>query len=173
MSIHTSKESRTGFPTFGLPGPRDTAATTGRSGGGFDSSNQFQILNDAGTVVLQADSTGFNVPAGSWQRSVVSDLAATGSVIANAAAIVSQTVNVTAGDNTKGVILPSSAPIGTDIKIYVTGASAGNGTKLYPPVNGTINGGSANAAITLEDKTGAVLVRMSETNWSAMFTANT
>jgi len=174
MSQHTTKDTRgSGYPTFGLPGPVPTGATTGRSGVTHSSTNQVALLDDAGTVVLQVAANSFGNPAGTWVNSGAADLAATGSVIANAAAVASQVVNVTDGDGTKGVVLPSAAPVGTTIFAHFTGASAGNGTKVYPPVNGTINGGSANAAVTVEDKTAATFTRVNSTNWAAVYTANT
>lgn len=173
MSQHTTKDTRgSGYPTFGLPGPVPTGAATGRSGVGHSSTNQVALLDDAGTTVLQVAANAVGIPAGVWVNSGAADLAATGSVIANAAAVVSQVVNVTAGNDTKGIILPSVAPVGTTIFAHFTGASAGNGTKVYPPVNGTINGGSANAAVVAEDKSAALFTRVNSTNWAAIFTAN-
>lgn len=173
MPNYVTRDARSGYPAIGVEGPQPTGATSKRGGLGFSSTNQAQLLDDAGTVVLQVETNGVNAPAGTWMYSPAADLAATGSVIANAAAVVSQVVNVTAGDNTKGIILPSAAPVGTAISAFFTGASAGNGTKVYPHVNGTINGGSANAAIVTEDKSAAMFVRVSSTNWGAIFTANT
>jgi hypothetical protein len=50
MSNHTTRDTRSGFPAFGLYGPLPSSATTGRGGLAFDSSNNPQILDDAGTV---------------------------------------------------------------------------------------------------------------------------
>jgi hypothetical protein len=63
MSTHTSRETRSGYPTFGLPS-RPTGSTTGRGGLGFDSSNNPQILDDAGTVQMSFPTTGPNFPNG-------------------------------------------------------------------------------------------------------------
>lgn len=57
MSNHTTRDGRTGFPTFGLPFVSDSSATTGRAGLAFDSSNQPQILDDAGNVIFTRDSS--------------------------------------------------------------------------------------------------------------------
>jgi hypothetical protein len=96
-------------------------------------------------------------------------LTPTGTVIANAAAISSKVTLVT-GDDTAGVILPSSARPGDEFLIYNVAATAG--LKIYPPVNGTINGGSANAAVAIEGKSLGRFVNLDGTNWGAQFTAN-
>lgn len=102
---------------------------------------------------------------------VVETVAAAGSVIANAAAIGANTaiVNVTGADDTKGVVLPATVP-GKEVKVY--SATATNGLKLYPPVNSAINGGTANAAVVMEGKTGAICFATNATNWCVLFTAN-
>lgn len=94
-----------------------------------------------------------------------------GSVQGDAAALTLGCLNtVTGADGTKGVILPVAAA-GTVCRVY--SATATNGLKIYPGTSGTINGGSANAAITIEGKTLAILENVDGTNWAASFTANT
>lgn len=100
----------------------------------------------------------------------VTTVASAGSTQSDAAALTGKTNNVTGADGTKGVLLPDVA-IGETIEVY--NAVATNGLKIYPPTSGTINGGSANAAITSEGKTTAILKRIDSTNWSASFTVNT
>jgi hypothetical protein len=77
--------------------------------------------------------------------------------------------NVSAADGTKAVVLPA-ASAGEVVRVYNSVAT--NGLPIYPPTSGTINGGSANAAITIEGKTFALLECMDGTNWAAVFTAN-
>jgi len=63
MSNHTTRETRAGYPTYGLE-RQETGAASKRAGIAFDASNQPQILNDAGTVVQyypSASVTGINV----------------------------------------------------------------------------------------------------------------
>lgn len=100
----------------------------------------------------------------------VATVASAGSAQGDAAALTGKTNNVTGADGTKGVILPSVG-IGETIEVY--NAVATNGLKIYPPTSGTINGGSANAAITIEGKTTALVKNLDGTNWSATFTVNT
>jgi len=97
-------------------------------------------------------------------------LAAAGSVIANAAAVTGRFHTVSAADDAKGVVLPSTASAGDEFLIYNENAT--QGLLVYPPVNGTINGGSANAAVTQEGKTLGRYIRANTTNWCAAFTAN-
>lgn len=96
-------------------------------------------------------------------------LAGTGTVIANAAAITSRFTRST-GDDTVGVILPSTAAPGDEYLIYNLAATAG--LKVYPHVNGDVNDGSANAAVVIEGKSLARFVNVDGTTWAGQFTAN-
>lgn len=99
-------------------------------------------------------------------------IAAAGTVIANATAIANQFTKVTGADDTKGVVLPTpvTATLGDEYLVYQNEATAG--LKVYPHVGGTINDGSANAAIVQEGKTLARFIAYDTTNWTAQFTAN-
>lgn len=97
-------------------------------------------------------------------------VAAAGSAQGDAAALTGMVNVVSAADGTKGVILPSAAE---GLVIHVYSSVATNGLKIYPPSSGTINDGSANAAITIEGKTMAYCIGTSATNWAVIFTANT
>lgn len=99
------------------------------------------------------------------------DVAAAGSTQANATALTYRNNNVTAADGTKGVVLPAIADAGHMVVVYNSVAT--NGLKVYPATGGTINGGSANAAVVIEGKTLAIFVASSSGNWGAVFTANT
>jgi len=97
-------------------------------------------------------------------RSVAS-LASAGSTQADAGAVSGAVpvYNVSGGDGTKGVVLPV-AVAGTELAIYNAGAGA---LKVYPASGGSINGGSANAALSVTSKTVARLVNLDGTNWAA------
>lgn len=97
-------------------------------------------------------------------------LAATGTDQSTAAAIATQVVNVTGADGTVAVRLPA-ATAGAVYVVYNSVAT--NGLPVFPATSGTINGGSANAAVTIEGKTLAVFVGSDSTNWGAIYTANT
>lgn len=145
------------------------------------SSTELAFLNGvtAGTaaaskaVVLGANGEIASIGAATFNSTLtLSDVAsinAAGTVIGNATAI-SHTISVVAGaDDAKGVVLPTAVAG----KIYaVYSSQATNGLKVYPPVNGTINDGSANAAIVIEGKSLALFFGTSATNYAAMFTVN-
>lgn len=97
-------------------------------------------------------------------------LAAAGTVITNAAALSSTVTVVSGADDAKGVILPTPTAAGETYLVYQSHATSG--LKVYPPVGGTINDGSANAAVVTEGKSLAIFVSTSTTNYAAMFTAN-
>jgi len=95
---------------------------------------------------------------------------AAGSTQADAAALTG-VLNVVAGaDGTKGVVLPTAA-LGMPVIVYSSVAT--NGLKIYPAADDAINGGTADAAITIEGKTMALLIPTAVDNWGAIFTANT
>jgi hypothetical protein len=96
-------------------------------------------------------------------------LAAAGSVIGNAGAIVDMVTTVTGADDTKGVVLPT--PTAGQVAVIYS-STATSGLKVYPHVGGTINDGSANAAVVLEGKSMGLFIATSTTNWGAIFTAN-
>lgn len=102
--------------------------------------------------------------------SSVATVAAAGSVIANAAALTESLTVVTGADDTKGVVLPAQPKAPTMMAVY--SSNSGNGLKVYPAVNATINDGSANAAVTIEGRTLAIFVATNSTNWACLFTAN-
>lgn len=98
-------------------------------------------------------------------------VAATGSTTSDAAALTLGCLNVvSAADGTKGVKLPTGVA-GDVVRVYSSVAT--NGLKIYPPTGGDINDGSADAAITIEGKTAAILECVDGTTWAAIFTANT
>jgi hypothetical protein len=99
------------------------------------------------------------------------DLAATGNSQGTAAQIITTNVNVTAADGTKAVKLPVITAPGMTVNVYNSVAT--NGLPVYPGASGTINGGSANAAVTIEGKTLAIFIASDATNWAAVYTANT
>lgn len=100
----------------------------------------------------------------------IATLACAGSAQGDAAPILSKVVNVTGADGTKGVILPTA--VAGDV-VLVYNSVATNGLKIYPATGADINDGTANAAITIEGKTLALLVAIDATTWASMFTVNT
>jgi hypothetical protein len=97
-------------------------------------------------------------------------LAAAGTNQATAALIVDTVSNVTGANGTVAVRLPPATA--GQVRI-VYNSVATNGLPIFPATSGTINGGSGDAAITIEGKTVAILVGTDTANWAAVFTANT
>lgn len=95
-------------------------------------------------------------------------VAATGSAQGDAAVITNTVTAVTAGDDTKGVVLPTAVP--GDLRVILNSGSAG--LKIYPATSDKINNGSANAAITILENTTAILVATAVDNWAATYTVN-
>lgn len=99
----------------------------------------------------------------------VGTVAAAGSVQGDATALgETDIVDVTGGDDTKGVILPT-AVAGARVEVRNSGTA---GLKIYPATGADINGGSANAAITILEDTHATFVAISATSWAAQYTVN-
>lgn len=120
-------------------------------------------------AVLQKNAGGLTEPL-NVNHGPAAALAAAGTVIGNATAVVARFSTVSGADDAKGVILPSGASIGDEYLLYNEHATAG--LKVYPPVNGDINDGSANAAVVQEGKTLGRYINMDGTTWAAQFTAN-
>jgi hypothetical protein len=95
-------------------------------------------------------------------RSASGTLTATGSAIGDALALAAfvNVVGTTAAST--GVKLPD-APIGSIVFVQNNGANALN---LFPvDATGTINGGTAGAAVTIAAAAGNIAVRQTSTNW--------
>lgn len=97
-------------------------------------------------------------------------LAALGSSQATAAPLSATVTNVTGADGTKGVRLPASPRPGAFFAVY--NATATNGLPVYPGNGAAINGGTLNAAVSIEGKTLALFIATDAANWAAIYTAN-
>ncbi len=136
-------------------------------------------VNDEGTILegiaLEAASGDNSVievlplPGGSLNLEDIKTVAATGSDQGGAAALTGIVNVVTAGDDTKGVVLPSAAA-GTGIVFVLNSGSAG--LKIYPASSDKINNGSADAAVTILENTFALFVATAADNWGATYTVN-
>ena len=94
-------------------------------------------------------------------------VAAAGTNQGTGAALVEGFNNVTAADGTKGVTLPVAAA-GQEVAGYNNSAS---NLLVYPNTSGTINGGSANASVTIAAHTKFSFIGTSATNWSGGYSA--
>lgn len=117
-----------------------------------------------GTVRLTLDSSG-GIAFGSAAKLAFasSTIAAAGSVTGDATAITTQFTYVTASDGTKGVKLPTTTTAGTVIIVHNT-VNAQN-LKVYPPTSGTINGGSADAAVVVAGEETAFFFWVATNTW--------
>lgn len=158
-------------------------AIKGQSGGSGDYTTTLQpestLSGDNAITVPEADGDVLaaialaqsltNKTLGAGTKLTVGTATATGSNQGDAAALGTAVVQVvSAGDDTKGVILPTAAA--GDLRIVLNSGSAG--LKIYPNTDDKINNGSADAAITILENTLAILVATAADNWGAIFTAN-
>ena len=90
-------------------------------------------------------------------------LAAAGSTQGDAGAITSQVVFVTGADATKGVVLPAVAAN----KVVIILNQANAVLKIYPASGEKINGGTANAAISVAAYSFTVLGYKAAGDWNA------
>jgi len=94
---------------------------------------------------------------------VNADVAATGSVLADAAQLSSGVTVVTGADGTKGVKLPATPTAGTFVAIKGTASAV---LKVWPDAAATINAIGSNGAISLASgPTPAIFIATSATQW--------
>jgi hypothetical protein len=77
---------------------------------------------------------------------------------------------VTTGNADDGVVLPAENVAGAVVYIVNTSAAV---LKVYPSTGGALNGGSANAAISMRANTSAVCVNTGSDNWGVVFDTDT
>lgn len=99
----------------------------------------------------------------SSEVSVATSVASAGTTIADATQLSTTVATVTVGAANRGVILPDNT-IG---KIHlIKNLDGANALKVYPPdATGTLNAGSAGAAVTVAATETAVCVRLDDTDW--------
>lgn len=101
----------------------------------------------------------------------VVSVAATGSDQAGAAALTgAPAFNVTAGNGTKGVVLPAAVANGPIIRVY---NNSGSNLKVYPASGDDINDGTADAAVTVAANTFAVFESLDTSTWAANYSGGT
>lgn len=127
---------------------------------------QVPALREAGRRTFAAE-VAFERPVTAQAPTIrsVAALASAGSTQADAGAVSGAVpvYNVSGGDGTKGVVLPVAVS-GTELTVYNAGAGI---LKVYPASGGSINGASANAALSVASKTVARLISLDGTNWAA------
>jgi hypothetical protein len=139
-----------------------------RFSGPVASDNGF-IGNLTGNVTgnLTGDVTG-NITGIVYQPAAT--VAAAGSNQGNAASVTAGFTYVTGADGTKGVKLPTAVG---GVTVMIVNAAA-QPLKVYPNTSDKINGGTANAAVEMENSTTMIVVALDATDWyTLVFTANT
>lgn len=126
-------------------------------------------LMGVGIGAEKANILGSETTTNTPTRSSATTLTATGTNLATALALTSlNNVLTTVALNT-GVKLPTVTPIGAMVVIQNNGA---NPLNVFPPTaTGTLNAGSAGAAVTTAAAAGALCIRVSATDWLVYVTA--
>lgn len=77
--------------------------------------------------------------------------------------------SVTTASGQTATVLPSSHPLGSPVIVHVTTATAG---LVFPPVGGSINGGSANASFSVaQNKPTVFYSKANGLDWVAVLSA--
>lgn len=141
----------------------DPVTGTAGSGAATTAGNGNSYLGPAVDAPASGDSyvTVQRIPTGRAPRTPTATVAATGSAQGDAAAVKEGMTLVSAGDGTKGVILPA-AEAGKRVEIK-NGAAAI--LKIYPATADAINALSANAALSIAANTTVTLIAYDATTW--------
>lgn len=119
-------------------------------------------LMGAGVPALQAGLLDANTVSSEPTRSVSTALTAAGTTISDALALVSLVNVVSTTAAATGVKLPDVS-IGSTVFVQNNGANALN---VFPhSSSGTLNGGSAGAAVTCAAAAGNICTRLTSTDW--------
>lgn len=90
-------------------------------------------------------------------------VAAAGTAVGSAAALVAGFNSVTGADGTKGVVLPTAPVAGTIV--IVKSVTGGSVLKVYPDAAATINAIGSNGAISMASLTCCIFIADSTTQW--------
>lgn len=104
-----------------------------------------------------------NIKDSADQASVATGLTAAGTVIGDALQLTALVNVISTAAASTGVKLPQGVDIGVEVVVQNNGASTMN---LFPPTSaGTLNGGSAGAAVTIAAAAGNRAIRLTSTDW--------
>lgn len=126
----------------------------------------FYYATDTGVLSAYVNGAWQNVGSTSSLLSIArnANLAATGSVLADAAQLSAGFTVVTGADATKGVKLPAAPAAGT--VVIVKNVDAANAVlNVWPDAAATINAIAANAAIAMAAKKSCIFIADSTTQW--------
>lgn len=124
--------------------------------------SQLTDLIGLGMPWQHANAVATNTTTSCSMKSCATALTAAGTVIGDALALTSLVNIVTTAAASTGVKLPD-VDIGVEVVVQNNG---GNTMNLFPPTSaGTINAGSAGAAVTIAAAAGNRAIRISTTDW--------
>jgi hypothetical protein len=87
---------------------------------------------------------------------------------ATALSTLNRVVNLTTASSEDSVVLPSGAEL---LDMFVVHNPSSTTANIFPPSSGTIDSGSANAAVTLAQYKTRIFIRVTSTNWVSILTA--
>lgn len=105
------------------------------------------MVNTVSTQVSPLINNSNPLPDGSVANTSNETLAAAGTTQATATAITKQITQISNNTAANGVILPIPLAVGQTFKIFPQLAT--NAPKVYPPLGGSINAGTANASVAI------------------------
>jgi hypothetical protein len=106
------------------------------------------------------------------RRLTVSNVTAAGTAQANATVLLTELAVVAGADGAKGVVLPAAPNCGgVGLMAVVVNTTAGQNLKIYPPVNGAIDFGLANAPVTLAGQKTQQFWCVTPNQWYSTLTA--
>lgn len=156
--------------TYGLASARPTVPDYALSKNFTGTQNgpriAYYYATDTGVYSMYANGAWQNIGSTSSLLSIArnANLAATGTVLADAAQLSAGFTVVTAADGTVGVKLPAAPAAGT--VVIVKNVDAANAVlKVWPDAAAGINAIAAHAAISLAAKVSAVFIADSTTQW--------
>lgn len=97
----------------------------------------------------------------------VGTIAAAGNSQATGTAVTSGVQIVTGADATKGVVLPATSAVDIGSVVFVVNNVAAI-LKVYPATGGTINGASANAALSVNASSLGIFICTAADTWYAV-----
>jgi hypothetical protein len=119
----------------------------------------------SGNSMTSVSTSGDSTVGSGLVLSDVGTVAADGSTIADAAAVVTHVTIVTAANGTKGVKLPTGATTG---EVYVISNSAAAILKVYA-TSETLNGVDGATGFSIAASKGAICVKSGAATWAVIF----
>ncbi len=95
-------------------------------------------------------------------------IAGVGTAQVGAAAIKGDFTLATTAVGQTAFVLPSNAPLGVEIIVVNTSATA---ALVFPPSGGAINAAGSNASVSIAQNLARVFIRLSTTRWISFLTA--